>query len=399
MTRPKDEEALDEFFAAKPVVSVQKRAPESENLRTDELAAYAQRLSLIANEFPELTDSRAEITLRQADIYRLTSEGVRVAQPQDDVVTIVFDFHLYRKANVGDVNSEHEKKYSTASEALADSAQFIRQLRQYVGNRLSTLRDSIAEDYYVGPVLLENGASRRIYDLTGSGNYIFRARHPFTESDRSIFVRRDRKIVDEKISIRQDPTLRQWEGKPLVGYYTADANGQAPQAVTLVEHGIFRGQLCGATPALGTAAPTGNLRFNNPFDWHGPMGVSTAPGVLRVESSKTVPLSKMRKMLLRSAKREGYDHAYLWRDEFLYRINVEDGRETLIGPKDIRLGSVYIRHIGALSSEQEAVTTSEWGGARFSIVGPKAMLLNDIEITADEPVKRAKPVLTFPLKR
>lgn len=400
VTRPKDEEALDEFFAAKPVVSVQKRAPESENLRTDELAAYAQRLSLIANEFPELTDSRAEITLRQADIYRLTSEGVRVAQPQDDVVTIVFDFHLYRKANVGDVNSEHEKKYSTASEALADSAQFIRQLRQYVGNRLSTLRDSIAEDYYVGPVLLENGASRRIYNLTGSGNYIFRARHPFTESDRSIFVRRDRKIVDEKISIRQDPTLRQWEGKPLVGYYTADANGQAPQAVTLVEHGIFRGQLCGATPALGTPAPTGNLRFNNPFDWHGPMGVSTAPGVLRVESSKTVPLSKMRKMLLRSAKREGYDHAYLWRDEFMYRINVEDGSETLIGPKDIRLGSVYIiRHIGALSSEQEAVTTSEWGGARFSIVGPKAMLLNDIEITADEPVKRAKPVLTFPLKR
>jgi len=399
VTRPKDEEALDEFFAAKPVVSVQKRAPESEKLRTDELAAYAQRLSLIANEFPELTDSRAEITLRQADIYRLTSEGVRVAQPQDDVVTIVFDFHLYRKANVGDVNSEHEKKYSTASEALADSAQFIRQLRQYVGNRLSTLRDSIAEDYYVGPVLLENGASRRIYNLTGSGNYIFRARHPFTESDRSIFVRRDRKIVDEKISIRQDPTLRQWEGKPLVGYYTADANGQAPQAVTLVEHGIFRGQLCGATPALGTAAPTGNLRFNNPFVWNGPMGVSTAPGVLRVESSKCVPLSKMRKMLLRSAKREGYDHAYLWRDEFLYRINVEDGRETLIGLKGVELGSRTIRHIAALSSEQEVVTTSEWGGARFSIVGPKAMLLNDIEITADEPVKRAKPVLTFPLKR
>ena len=133
------------------MVSVQKRAPESEKLHTDELAAYAQRLSLIANEFPELTDSRAEITLRQADIYRLTSEGVRVAQPQDDVVTIVFDFHLYRKANVGDVNSEHEKKYSTASEALADSARFIRQVRQYVGNRLSTLRDSIAEDYYVGP--------------------------------------------------------------------------------------------------------------------------------------------------------------------------------------------------------------------------------------------------------
>ena len=129
------------------------------------------------------------------------------------------------------------------------------------------------------------------------------------------------------------------------------------------------------------------------------MGVSTMPGVLRIESSKTVPLNKMRKQLLRDAQREGYDHAYLKRGEFLYRISVKDGSESLIGLRNISPTAQHLRHISALSTEQEAATTKKAGGARFSVVGPKAMLLNDIEVPVASPVERTKPVLTFPLNR
>ena len=172
----------------------------------------------------------------------------------------------------------------------------------------------------------------------------------------------------------------------------------------LVEHGIFRGQLCGATPALGTSKPTGNLRFNNPYNINGilggQMGISTAPGVLRIESSKTVPLNKLRKQLLRDAQHEGYDHAYITRDEFLYRISVKDGTETPVGFTHITPTIQHLRHISALSTEQEAVNQGgPFGGARFTIVGPKAMLLNDIEVPVATPIQRTKPVLTFPLKR
>ena len=129
------------------------------------------------------------------------------------------------------------------------------------------------------------------------------------------------------------------------------------------------------------------------------MGASTTPGVLRVESSKTVPLNKMRKQLLSNAQREGYDHAYLKRGEFLYRISVKDGSESLIGLRNINPNSQHLRHITALSTEQEAVKGKGAGGACFSIVGPKAMLLNDIELPVSSPVQRSKPVLTFPLHR
>lgn len=399
LTLPADEEALDDFFPAQPATSVQERSPETLDLRADELEAYVRRLSLIGTEFPELTQSDASLSVKQADIYRLTSEGVRVAQPQSDLITISFTFLRYRQASGGFATSSSDYEYSSVAELLADSARFTKQVRDYVRRRLDLQRQPETEDYYVGPVLIEKGASKIIYDRTNGSRHNFRAWHPFAQSDRAIFVKRDRKIVDDKISIRQDPTLSQWNGKPLVGYYAADADGQTPQAVTLVEHGIFRGQLSGATPALGTNAPTGNLRFNDPFNWNSPLGVSTAPGVLRIESSKTVPLKKMRKQLLRDAQREGYDHAYIVQGDYAFRVSVKDGSETPVRQLEIVPTDQHMRHISALSSEQEAVTHSEDGGARFSIVGPKAMILNDVEVPPHNPEQKAKLTLTFPLHR
>ena len=58
-----------------------------------------------------------------------------------------------------------------------------------------------------------------------------------------------------------------------------------------------------------------------------------------------------------------------------------------------------LRHISALSTEQQATIFTEDNGARFSIVAPQAMILNDIEIPAPTPEPIAKPTLTFPLHR
>jgi len=393
---PADEAALDDLIPAQPVTSIQLEPRAFSDALADELAAYVRRLSSLAKEFPQLTCSEASMTQNQVYIYRLTSEGVRVAQLQDDNSTIDYRFSFTRDNTLSSLNHE----YASPSELLADSARFTKALRKYLTQRYQIFCDSIGEeDYYVGPVLFEHGASRNIYDLTSSGRHNFRAWHPYLNSDRAIYSKLNRKIVDDKITIRQDPTLTTWDGHALVGAYTVDANGQAPQAVTLVDHGIFRGQLCGSTPALGTSKPTGNLRFKNPNYWNGGMAVATAPGVIRVESSKTMPLKKMRKQLLRDAQREGYDHAYIVRKDALFRVNVKDGTETLLRKPTISVTLNMLRHISALSTEEHAFTSSEDGGARFSIVGPKAMLLNDVEVPTTTQQQPSKLTLTFPLQR
>lgn len=400
-TLPADEAALADLLPTQPATSIQQRSADIEDLHADDLEAYVRRLSLIARDFPELTYSDASCQVRQADIYRLTSEGVRVAQPQDNTCEIVFNFHLYHNTRGTNQNAYQNHVYTCAAEALADSARFTRSVRKYIRQRLDLLQAETAEDYYVGPVLFESRAGRTIYEHTSGNRHNFRAWHPYVQSDRAIFAKMNRKIIDDKISMRQDPSLSTWEGKPLVGFYTADANGQKPQVVTLIDRGIFRGQLCGVTPSLSTNTPTGNLRFNNPTSWGASLGAETAPGVLRIESSKTVPLKKMRKQLLRDAQREGYDHAYIVRPGIsaLVRVNVKDGSETILKMPSINVTLSNLRHISALSTEQQATIFTEDNGPRFSIVAPQAMILNDIEIPAPTPEPIAKPTLTFPLHR
>ena len=393
---PADEAALDDLIPAQPVTSIQVAPREFSDTLADELANYLRRLSGVAKEFPALILSEANMNQFQAYIYRLTSEGVRVAQLQDDVCSIDYRFAFVR----GTATLSHRHDYTSPSELLADSARFTKALREYVTQRYQIFRDSIGEeDYYVGPVLFEHGASRSIYDLTSGGRHNFRAWHPYLQSDRVIYSKLNRKIVDNKITIRQDPSLTTWSGHELIGAYTVDANGQAPQAVTLVDRGIFSAQLCGSTPALGTSKPTGNLRFHKPNVWNGALAAGTAPGVIRVEASKTMPLKKMRKQLLRDAQREGYDHAYIVRKDALFRVNVKDGTETLLRKPNISMTLNMLRHISALSTEEQALTTSEDGGARFSVVGPRAMLLNDVEVPTTTPEPPAKIPLTFPLHR
>ena len=393
-TLPPDETALDDLVPAKPATSITHRSPESAELHADEVAAYVQRLSLIGREFPEITFSNVRMMMQQSDVWRLTSEGVRVAQPQDDICTLAF---LFRNANGYNNNGAYMRDYSSTAELLADSADFTKVLRESLRYQLSVISDTeTQDDYYVGPLLVESGAGELIYNTASSGRHIFRAWHPYTASDREIFSKRNRKILDEKLTMRQDPNLSTWEGKPIVGYYAKDANGQAPQPLTLVDRGIFSDQICGQTPALGTSEATGNLRFNNPANSRAAMGLSTAPGVLRIESSKTQPLKKMRTQLLRNAQHEGYDHAYIIRDGAFFSVNVRDGSETPRRMPKLNIGIINLRHINALSTEQQVRTLVEDSGPRFSVVAPKAMLLSDIEVPASAPNQLVKTVLTFP---
>jgi hypothetical protein len=81
-----------------------------------------------------------------------------------------------------------------------------------------------------------------------------------------------------------------------------------------------------------------------------------------------------------------------------YRIDIKDGTETLINMNTLHPSSYQLRHITALSSEQEAVTEYV-NGTPFSIVGPKAMLLTDCEVPAPTTDQKAKLTLTFPKNR
>ena len=285
-----DEEALDDRIPAKPVTSIQHRSAKAEDMHAHELEAYVRRLSLIAREYPDLTNSSSHAEIHQTDIYRLTSEGVRVAQPQDEC-TVGFNFQC--NDYNGDRYNHKVETYANASEALADSTRFIREVHEAIDRRLNMLNDSLTEEeYYVGPVIIEENVGRTILNKVGD---ILRIGSRSGDNRKKV-QKLNHKVVDEKLTIRQDPTLNRWEGRTLMGYYTADAYGQKPEAVTYIERGIFRNPVKGQYPTLVTNAP-GNTRFDNLNDGFHTISIVSAYGVVRIESSKDIPLKKMRRRL------------------------------------------------------------------------------------------------------
>ena len=114
----------------------------------------------------------------------------------------------------------------------------------------------------------------------------------------------------------------------------------------------------------------------------------------------TMSLAKMKKLLLRKAQREGYEHAYILRSfNELIRIGVKDEKEELVRNESIKIPDYLLRHIVALSTEEEATQNSLIASDLFSIIGPKAMLLNDVEMPISSVPTKKEPVLTFPLAR
>ena len=142
--------------------------------------------------------------------------------------------------------------------------------------------------------------------------------------------------------------------------------------------------LSGRFSAAGSPESTGNSVF---VRIGGEIRIMTGLYAIRVQSDKTVPLRKLYRKLLKSAKDAGLDHAYIVRssrtapDELL-RVDVSTGKEKLvvgnIVKPDSRRAVMKIKD----ASEEEIVHPGYGGGGIF--ISPKAVLLEDVELNVKD---------------
>ena len=113
----------------------------------------------------------------------------------------------------------------------------------------------------------------------------------------------------------------------------------------------------------------------------------------------------MKKALIKAAKEEGLDYAYIVRrisgiGSLLYRVNVKDGSETLTRTADISAITLpKIKRVLEISNKENVSNYILNNDVLSSLIYPSAILIEDVEI-GKLPVKAEKaPVLTYPLQR
>jgi hypothetical protein len=200
------------------------------------------------------------------------------------------------------------------------------------GNGTALAKAPMGEDYS-GPVLFEGVAGAQILaEVLGKSFSL--PRRPVTDPGRSgafsaseLEGRIGSRVLPDSFDVVDDPTQKEWHGKPLFGFYEVDREGVSPKPLHLVEKGLLKGYLLSRQPVRGFEGSNGHARMPGNYG-------ASATGVsnLLVTSSMTVPSVELKKKLLDMIAARGKPYGIIVRKmDFPSSASVEEARRVLNG--------------------------------------------------------------------
>ena len=395
--KPEKEISVPEFRKLPPVEWIGRSAV-NENTSIDTMKHLAERLSKVFLDYPELMNHKVYIRQRRFDHYRLTSEGQKIMIPESQL-TIFADADI--KTNNGLCITKEYRRHVSRIEDLPSEKDIADELRQFAESIIKESKAKVVKDLYIGPVLYEGEVAAEII----ADNAIFYA-HSYSYPERDMYDKKylylDKKIFPKQLDVYQLGEDSIYNGVNLMGYNPVDANGQKPMTLKFIEKGILKNMLSKRAPSVGSNLYTGN-------EWFNTVGVSILPkfsaGILHIKSDEAIKYSKLRKLLLKSAKDQGFEYAYIVRDsrtapQELVRVNTKTGEEELILWEFEKPSRQEFKRAYGVSKEEIIYNKeSEFGDKTLlaqlmgkktfrkgnSIISPKAILLENVELQIIAP--------------
>ena len=216
------------------------------------------------------------------------------------------------------------------------------------------------------------------------------------------------------MSLWDDPTLAQYRGEPLHGYYEYDSEGVAAQRVVLVEKGILRNFLMSRWPVKGFPYSNG----------HGRSDINLRPtgrmANLIVHAEKSLPRAQLTRMLLKLVRKAGKPYGFLLvgafggenptsreaaqtlevRPRLIYRVDARSGKQTLVrGVSLVGTPLVVLNRIVAAGDDAKLangfICGAESGYVPVSQIAP-SVLVSEIEVQRLPEDRARPPILKSP---
>jgi predicted Zn-dependent protease len=267
-------------------------------------AALVRDLSTLFREMPDVFNSSVQLSENVTDVRYLNSEGtsVRYSRPW-----ATFSVQASTQAADGmpldDSMAVHARSFRElpAKEALAGRIKDL-------GAHLEQLRGSSTIELYDGPVLVEGEAAPQLFAQVFAPKLL--AIHPvLTDSPQFERMQGDSysdkigaRVLSSFLTVKDNPSLDLFSGKPLLGGYKVDYEGVKPGETVVIENGILKTLLSTRSPARGITHSTANRR-----------GSGAAPSNLIVTSSESVTSDALRRKLLELVKQRGKDYGIIVR--------------------------------------------------------------------------------------
>jgi hypothetical protein len=176
-----------------------------------------------------------------------------------------------------------------------------------LGISLEQLRTAPITEPFDGPALLSVRASAVFFHEV-LGHRLEGQRQRGDEEGQTFTKDIGKSILPSFLSVADDPTLATFDGTYLSGYYTYDDEGQRARKVELIQDGVLKTFLMSRQPTASVSSSNGHGRSQ-------PGQMPTGrQGNLIVTSTRTVPESRLRQMLIDEARKQNKPYGLYFED-------------------------------------------------------------------------------------
>jgi predicted Zn-dependent protease len=405
--RAKEEDSSADFSVEQPQTDLLPPAPA---LVVDH-AAWEQRLreiSKLFTQFPEIFADQVEFEASNETDYFVSSEGARVDTPSQTARLVI----VARTRAADGMDLFRAETFEAKSADLLPDQKTIADKAIAMAKNLEELRVAPVTQPFSGPAILSGRASAVFFHEV-LGHRLEGQRQRGDQEGQTFTKLLGKPILPSFLSVVDDPTVTTFQGTTLSGHYNFDDEGQAARRVELIHDGVLKTFLMSREPIASVSQSNGHGRSET---GHMPTG---RQGNLIVTSSKSVPESELRQMLIDEAKKQGKPYGLYFEDIssgfavttrsspqafqviplVVYRVYV-DGRpdELVRGVSIVGTPQAALNSILATGDKQEifnGICGAESGSIPVSAVAP-AMLLSQIETQRQAQGTARPPILPPP---
>ena len=257
---------------------------------------------------------------------------------------------------------------------LADTAKML--------GTLKTLREApMVEEDYRGPVLFSNDAASDILDSM-IGENVLGIRPKPGASARTVgeFSSNYKgRVLPTFLTVVDDPTMKTFQGKTLVGSYEIDEEGVRVASLPVIKDGMLVDYLLGREP----------IRDFSDSNGHGRAAPGQAPspsiGILMLQAKETSSPDELKKKLIEMCKEQSKPYGYYAETLvgnnplLLYRVYVSDGHEELVrGAVFDELDTRTLRNDLVAAGNDPLVSNRE-GAVPTTVISP-SILFGELEV-------------------
>jgi len=318
---------LNDFAHAEPVHHVR----EFQHLAIDEdvWAKRVRTLSGLFSQYPEVKNSSVELESSTGGYTLVNSEGSEVREPENVTYLRV---RAIAQASDGTTMRDAVTFHALDLARMPSDPEMTRGVTALAENVVALAHAAKGEDYS-GPVLFEGTAGAQILAEV-LGKNLSLPRRPVSAGGRGggfqpseLEGRVGARVLPESFDVVDDPTQKEWRGRPLFGSYDVDREGVLPKPLRLVEKGVLKNYLLTRQPVRGFEGSNGRARLP------GNNGASTpAFSNLFISASDTVPVAELKKKLIDLAQTRGKQYGIIVRKmDFPSSASVDEVRRIFTG--------------------------------------------------------------------